>query len=351
MNRITNNLWLGSQRDADDLVRHNPQNITAILNVRGPDAYQPPGRDQSADHPGKPYKWIPAPDIGVISAQHTKEALAWLQQQTDSHHRILIHCKHGISRSPAFLAAFLVKTGIAANLEDARARIMAHRSVEPAIEIAEPVKRVVLISAVTGLPNRQAFDRSILNGVTIDGTTIDGTTTNGKTTDPSTAGQAKVSPFLALANVDLMKSFNTAFGHIAGDQLLRRLGSVLVSLGLDAYHFAGDEFLCKGESHEELHAKLSEARQRFRKPFQLYAEGRIQTIEEADFSFAIGPMQSLTQGAMSPSNVNESLIVRLEALRSALRDSKRAKARAESPEWLRQVIATDGFGDQGRRAG
>ena len=52
MDHIVNNLWLGSQDDADQLVRKNPEKISAILNVRGPDAYQPPGRDQSAEHPG-----------------------------------------------------------------------------------------------------------------------------------------------------------------------------------------------------------------------------------------------------------------------------------------------------------
>ena len=92
MDHIVNNLWLGSQDDADQLVRKNPEKISAILNVRGPDAYQPPGRDQSAEHPGKAYKWIPAPDTGIISVSHTKEALLWLQQQTDKQERILIHC-------------------------------------------------------------------------------------------------------------------------------------------------------------------------------------------------------------------------------------------------------------------
>ena len=74
MHHIVNNLWLGSQDDADKLVRNNPEKITAILNVRGADAYHPPGRDQSAEHPGKAYKWIPAPDIGTISPKHVQEA-------------------------------------------------------------------------------------------------------------------------------------------------------------------------------------------------------------------------------------------------------------------------------------
>ncbi len=103
MDHIVNNLWLGSQQDADELVRNNPEKITAILNVRGADAYKPPGRDQASEHPGKAYRWIPAPDTGVIYPEHVKEALLWLQEQAGKRERILIHCKYGISRSPAFL--------------------------------------------------------------------------------------------------------------------------------------------------------------------------------------------------------------------------------------------------------
>ncbi len=226
MDHIVNNLWLGSQKDADDLVRHNPEEITAILNVRGADAYHPPGRDQSAEHPGKAYKWIPAPDSGLISPAHVREALHWLQEQTDKQQRILIHCMFGISRSPAFLAAFMVKSGISASLEEARATISVHRRVQPAMEIAEPLRRVVLISALTGLPNRQAFD------------------------------EAKASPFAAVVDVDLMKLFNDVYGRIAGDMLLRRFAKILLSVGLDAYHDHEDEFLCRGESREELNAKI-----------------------------------------------------------------------------------------------
>lgn len=150
MHHIVNNLWLGSQHDADELVRNNPEKITAILNVRGADAYDPPGRDQAAEHPGKAYKWIPAPDIGTISPKHVREALLWLREHTDKHEQILIHCKHGISRSPAFLAAFMVESGISPSLEEAKATISVHRPVQPA-QIVEHAKPVLLISALTGL--------------------------------------------------------------------------------------------------------------------------------------------------------------------------------------------------------
>jgi predicted protein tyrosine phosphatase len=142
MHHIVNNLWLGSQHDADELVRNNPENITAILNVRGADAYYPPGRDQAAEHPGKAYKWIPAPDIGTISPKHVREALLWLREQTDKREQILIHCKHGISRSPAFLAAFMVESGISPSLEEAKATISVHRPVQPATQIVEHVRHL-----------------------------------------------------------------------------------------------------------------------------------------------------------------------------------------------------------------
>src|SRR4029077_11181327 len=293
MDHIINNLWLGSQQDSDALVRNNPEKITAILNVRGADAYKPPGRDQASEHPGKAYKWIPAPDTGVVYPEHVKEALVGLQEQTDKGERILIHCKYGISRSPAFLAAFMVESGISPSLEEAKATISAYRSVQPATQIAEPVRRVVLTSALTGLPNRQAFD------------------------------EGKASPLVAIADVDLMRVFNDFYGHIAGDALLCRLANILIAVGLDAYHYQGDEFLCKGESGEELNAKLSQARQIFREPFQVYAEGRIQTIEGTDFSFGIGTS--------------------LEEEQAALYEAK-AIARTRSPESLRKIIGTGGQG-------
>jgi predicted protein tyrosine phosphatase len=293
MDHIINNLWLGSQQDADELIRNNPEKITAILNVRGADAYRPPGRDQASEHPGKAYKWIPAPDTGVVYPEHVKEALVWLQEQADKHERILIHCKYGISRSPAFLAAFMVESGISSSLEEAKATISVHRAVQPATQIVEPVRRVVLISALTGLPNRLAFD------------------------------EGEASPFVAIADVGLMRAFNDFYGPIAGDALIRRLGKILIAVGLDAYHDQRDEFLCKGESREELNAKLSQARQIFRESFQVYAEGRIQTIEGTDFSFGIGTSPEEEEAALSEA---------------------KAAARNRSPEWLRKIIETGGRG-------
>src|SRR5258708_17294931 len=94
---------------------------------------------------------------------------------------------------------------------------------------------------------------------------------------------------------------------------------MIIGVGLDEYLPEGDEFLCKGESREELHAKLSQARQIFRESFQVYAEGRIQTIEGTDFSFGIGTS--------------------LEEEKAALHEAKKA---IESPEWLRKIVGMGG---------
>jgi GGDEF domain-containing protein len=295
MNHIVNNLWLGSQRDADDLIRDNPETITAILNVRGPDAYRPPGRDQSAEHPGKAYKWIPAPDVERIYPKQVKEGVAWLQEQTDKGERILIHCKHGLSRSPAFLAAFMVESGISPSLEAAQATILAHYPALFATQVKEFVAPVVLVSALTGLPNRQAFD------------------------------EGKAGSFVAIADVSCMRMFNGTYGPIAGDKLLRRLAGILTSAGLEAYHYGEDKFLCKAESQQELSVRMSQARQIFRGAFQAYAEGRIQTIEGTDFSFTIGATEAEAEAALSEVK-------------------KTAGARKEPPEWLRRIVATGGRG-------
>ncbi len=318
MHHIIDNLWLGGQEDADELIRNNPEQITAILNVRGPDAYTPPGRDQSAEHPGKAYKWIPAPDIGSVSPKHVRWALSWLREQTEKRERILIHCKFGISRSPAILAAFMVDSGISSNLSEAKATISKHRAVQPASQIVAEVTPVVLVSALTGLPNQQAFDQNDKN-------------------NPA--------PFVAAIEIDFLKIFNDTYGKIAGDALLRRLAKILTDAGLDVYHCdknvqeqtegqekrrgrAQDEgnaflFICRGDSREDLTANLSQARKFLREPFQLYADGRIQTIEGTDFSFAIGTTQEDAQAIL-------------------LKESKKLVGGKESPEWLRKIIETGG---------
>jgi diacylglycerol kinase (ATP) len=138
MSQIIDNLWLGSQYDADH-ISPDFDFITAILNVRGPDCHTPPGRDQASEHPGVAYKWIPIADNEAVSHEHLQDALTWLQEQTTAGKQILIHCHVGVSRSPTILAAFMVKSGISRSMEEAKATISACRPFYPPPELWESV--------------------------------------------------------------------------------------------------------------------------------------------------------------------------------------------------------------------
>ena len=122
----------------------------------------------------------------------------------------------------------------------------------------EEMRRELLVSEKTGLPNRRAFDES----------------------DPS--------PHLAMCDVDGLKELNDKFGYGAGDTLIRRVAEILLRFGLD-YHDKGDEFLVKGPSFTELNRKLLEAEKEMKNPFTVRSmSGRAITVDGARFSFGIG---------------------------------------------------------------
>ncbi|MFY9560290.1 MAG: hypothetical protein WAQ52_08670 [Terriglobales bacterium] len=124
----------------------------------------------------------------------------------------------------------------------------------------EEMRRALLVSDKTGLPNKRAFD------------------------------EGEASPFVAMSDVNGLKTLNDQAGYTAGDILIGRFADVLVSVGLDAYHDKGDEFLCKGKSYQELNQKLSHAQSLLREqPFAVCSvDGRITTLPGADFCFGIG---------------------------------------------------------------
>jgi GGDEF domain-containing protein len=124
----------------------------------------------------------------------------------------------------------------------------------------EEMRVALLVSAKTGLPNRRAFDEGV------------------------------ASPFVAMSDVNGLKALNETFSYSAGDILIRRFAEALTSVGLDAYHNHGDEFLCKGESFQDLNLKLAQAQRHLRQePFAVCGlDSRIATIPGADFCFGIG---------------------------------------------------------------
>ena len=125
---------------------------------------------------------------------------------------------------------------------------------------AQEMKRALLTSEKTGLPNRRAFEES------------------------------DASAFVSMSDLDGLKGLNDKFGYAAGDTLICRFAELLLTAGLDAYHFQGDEFVCRGASFEELDVKLHGVHQLLREqPFAICGlNGRVTTIAGADFCFGIG---------------------------------------------------------------
>jgi GGDEF domain-containing protein len=122
------------------------------------------------------------------------------------------------------------------------------------------MRAALLISEKADLPNKRAFD------------------------------ECERSPFVAMADVNGLKMLNDYYGYSAGDILIKRFAETLTSVGLDAYHDKGDEFLCRGKTYSELNKKLSRAYQILsQEPFAVVGmDGRITTIEGSDFCFGIG---------------------------------------------------------------
>lgn len=125
---------------------------------------------------------------------------------------------------------------------------------------AEEMRRELLTSEVTGLPNRRAFDE---------------------------AGKA---PAVAMSDVDGLKALNDEHGYDAGNALLKAKAGALLEAGLEAYHDKGDEFLCRGNNVEELQAKLECARAilRNRTIVVQTLEGHTIQFSAADFSYGVG---------------------------------------------------------------
>jgi GGDEF domain-containing protein len=120
----------------------------------------------------------------------------------------------------------------------------------------EEMRRALLTSEVTGLPNRRAFD------------------------------EAGRSVAVAMCDVDGLKALN-AFAYEAGNALLRTMADALREAGLETYHDKGDEFLCRGSDIKELQANLERARAILRSR-TINLDGRSLSFTGADFSHGVG---------------------------------------------------------------
>lgn len=124
----------------------------------------------------------------------------------------------------------------------------------------EDIRRLLLTSEVTGLPNRRAFD------------------------------EAGVAPAVAMSDLDGLKALNDRFGYDVGDVFLRAKGDALREVGLEAYHDKGDEFLYRGNDVGELMAKLECARAILRNRTIVVEMVNVETLQltGGDFSYGVG---------------------------------------------------------------
>ncbi len=123
----------------------------------------------------------------------------------------------------------------------------------------EEMRRELLTSEVTGLPNRRAF------------------------------GEAGAALAVAMSDVDGLKALNK-YGYEAGNAVLRANADALREAGLEAYHDKGDEFLCRGNHIKELLAKLERARAILRDRTMVVerVDGSTLSVTGADFSYGVG---------------------------------------------------------------
>jgi GGDEF domain-containing protein len=121
------------------------------------------------------------------------------------------------------------------------------------------MRRELLTSEVTGLPNRRAF------------------------------GEAGLALAVAMSDVDGLKALNK-YGYEAGNAVLKAKADALRRAGLEAYHDKGDEFLCRGNHIEGLLAKLERARAILRDCAIVVErpDGSTLNITGADFSYGVG---------------------------------------------------------------
>ncbi|HEY1808841.1 MAG TPA: 2'-5' RNA ligase family protein [Acidobacteriaceae bacterium] len=127
----------------------------------------------------------------------------------------------------------------------------------------EDMRRTLLTSDKTGLPNRRAFDE---------------------------AEHGRSAPAVAMSDADGLKALNDKFGYAAGDALLKAKAEALQAAGLEAYHDKGDEFLYRGASANEIKGKLERAREILRnRTIEVETtDGETLRFKGADFSYGTG---------------------------------------------------------------
>jgi diguanylate cyclase (GGDEF)-like protein len=152
--------------------------------------------------------WTPLsePALGAFALAFVLTVARFLLRQT------IIHSSFAWAVGAAFLAFAAGGGGPAASL------YLAAGGLVLVVSLVETSHRMAYVDELTGLPGRRALDEAL--------------------------GRLGGQYAIAMVDIDHFKRFNDEHGHDAGDQLLRKIGTVLAEVqgGGRAHRYGGEEF-------------------------------------------------------------------------------------------------------------
>ena len=96
ISRITKNISICGEASIP-----TAKGFSAILNVAAQSSYEPPA--------GVEYRKVALTDDGGNDCDQLDRAVDTLHELVQQGHRVLVHCRQGVSRSPSVVAAYLSK--------------------------------------------------------------------------------------------------------------------------------------------------------------------------------------------------------------------------------------------------
>jgi predicted protein tyrosine phosphatase len=114
MCQITDRIWIGNAEDAMDASQMEKNGITAVLNVMRTMTDMPDYKEMD----GVDYTYVQLLDGPGNTKEQFISAVLSLRKYLFDGHKVLVHCRAGISRSVSVVACYLWGTGVY-TLEDA----------------------------------------------------------------------------------------------------------------------------------------------------------------------------------------------------------------------------------------
>lgn len=104
--KITPNIFLGGQYNAEGLKRLHTLGITSVVNMRTT-SFQ-----ANAEKAGITYLQLPTRDLHAPSMAHLKKGVQFIDRVVRAKGKVYVHCRAGEGRGPTMVIAYLIKTGL-----------------------------------------------------------------------------------------------------------------------------------------------------------------------------------------------------------------------------------------------